>query len=298
MMPECFPMLTSGTPEQHAGQSVCHNPGMAQQTSVNPFDQLARYYDWEHADYDIDVPLYLDFARRTGGPILELACGSGRLMAPLLELGEEVVGIDSSAPMLERARQFLANGGGSKGGAGKGGGALLRRATVQQADVRHFRLKRRFQLAIYGLDSFGLLEGIDDQLAALRSIREHLEPGGLLILDVSNGNGRGTEPTDELVLQYDGFDPETGLPLSKWTARSTDHGEQVDHYTYFYDQVGADGLVRRSVVRLDLRYFGRYELELLLLMAGLEPEMFYGSYDLAPYAAGSERMIAVAARGH
>ena len=112
--------------------------------------------------------------------------------------------------------------------------------------MRHFRLKRRFQLAIYGLDSFGLLDGIDDQLAALRSIREHLEPGGLLILDVSNGNGRGSEPTDELVLQYDGFDPETGLPLSKWTARSTDHGEQVDHYTYFYDEVGEDRLVRRS----------------------------------------------------
>lgn len=261
---------------------------MAQQTPANPFDQLARYYDWEHADYDIDVPLYQEFARRTGGPILELACGSGRLMGPLLELGEEVVGIDSSAPMLERARQVLS----------RGASGMPRRATLQQADVRHLRLKRRFQLAIYGLDSFGLLDGINDQLAALRSIREHLEPGGLLILDVSNGNGRGAEPTDELVLQFDGFDPETGLPLSKWTARSTDHGEQVDHYTYFYDQVGADGLVRRSVVRLDLRYFGRFELELLLQQAGLEPEMFYGSYDLTPYAAGSERLIAVAARGH
>ncbi|MCC7368578.1 MAG: class I SAM-dependent methyltransferase [Chloroflexi bacterium] len=252
---------------------------------ANPFDQLARYYDWEHADYDIDVPLYLDFARRSGGPILEIACGSGRLMAPLLELGEQVVGIDSSAPMLERARTFLS-----------GGGTFPRRAALHQADARSFRLKQRFQLAIYGLDSFGLLGGIDDQLAALRSIRDHLEPGGLLIVDVSNGNGRGAEPTDELVLQYDGFDPETGLPLSKWTARSTDHGEQVDHYTYFYDRVGSDGLVRRLVVRLDLRYFGRYELELLLQQAGLVPETFYGSYDLAPFAAGCERLIVVAAR--
>jgi SAM-dependent methyltransferase len=284
-----LPDIRVWTPDQHVGSSVCHNPGMVQPSSENPFDKLARYYDWEHADYDIDVPLYVDFARRTGGPILELACGSGRLMAPLLELGENVVGIDSSAPMLERARQYLNKGGGS---------AMSRRASLQQADVRNLRLKRRFQLAIYGLDSFGLLSGIDDQLAALRSIREHLEPGGLLILDVSNGNGRGAEPTDELVLQYDGFDPETGLPLSKWTARSTDHGEQVDHYTYFYDQLGEDGLVLRSVVRLDLRYFGRFELELLLQQAGLEPEMFYGSYDLAPYAAGSERLIAVAARSH
>ncbi|MGE3267454.1 MAG: class I SAM-dependent methyltransferase [Chloroflexota bacterium] len=251
---------------------------------ANPFDELARYYDWEHADYDVDVPLYLDFARRSGGPILELACGSGRLMAPLLELGEDVVGVDSSGPMLERARQVL----------GKAG--LMRRASLHQQDVSRLSLGQRFRLAIFGLDSFGLLRGIDQQLAALRAIREHLQPDGLLLLDVSNGNGRGAEPTDELVLQYDGFDPETGLPLSKWTARSTDHGEQVDHYTYFYDRTGEDGLVRRLTVRLDLRYFGRFELELLLTQAGLVPEAFYGSYDLAPFAAGSERLIALAAR--
>ena len=251
----------------------------------NPFDALARYYDWEHADYDVDVPLYQDFARRTGGPILEVACGSGRLMAPLLELGERVVGIDSSGPMLERARHALS------------GAGLLGRASLHEADVRRFTLNERFRLAIFGLDSFGLLLSIDDQLAALRRIRQHLEPGGLLILDLSNGNGRGAEPTDELVLQYEGHDPASGLPLSKWTSRSTDHGEQVDRYTYFYDEVGEDRVVRRSTVRLDLRYYGRFELELLLMAADLVPEAFYGSYDLAPFAAGSERLIAVAARG-
>jgi SAM-dependent methyltransferase len=205
-------------------------------------------------------------------------------MAPLLELGERVVGIDSSGPMLERARHAL----------GKAG--LLGRAALHEADVRRFTLDQRFRLAIFGLDSFGLLTGTDDQLAALRQIRRHLVPGGLLILDLSNGNGRGAEPTDELVLQYEGHDPATGLPLTKWTARSTDHGEQVDHYTYFYDEVGEDRLVRRSVVRLDLRYFGRFELELLLQQADFVTEALYGSYDLAPFAAGCERLIAVAAR--
>jgi SAM-dependent methyltransferase len=269
-----------------APSSVCHNPHMPQPPArQNPFDALARYYDWEHARYDVDIPLYQDFARRTGGPILELACGSGRLMAPLLELGERVVGVDSSAPMLEQARRHL------------GAAGLLGRAALHEADVRTFALGERFRLAILGLDSFGLLLTVEDQLAALRQIRQHLTPSGLLILDLSNGNGRGAEPTDELVLQYEGRDPASDLPLSKWTARSTDHGEQVDHYTYFYDEVGLDRVVRRSTVRLDLRYFGRYELELLLRHADLVPEAFYGSYDLAPFAAGSERLIAVAARG-
>jgi SAM-dependent methyltransferase len=250
----------------------------------NPFDQLARYYDWEHHDYDADIPLYLDFARRTGGPILEVACGTGRLMVPLLEQGERVVGIDSSGPMLERARQAIRRAG------------VVARATLHQADVRTLDLGEQFRLAIFGLDSFGLLPTVDDQLAALRRIRQHLEPDGLLVIDLSNGNGRGAEPADELVLQHAGVDPETGRQLSKWTARATDHAEQVDHYTYFYDDVQEDGTVRRTTTALALRYFGRFELELLLERAGFAPEAFYGSYDLAPFGMGSERLIAVASR--
>ena len=253
-------------------------------TDANPFDRLARYYDWEHHDYDVDIPLYLDFARRTGGPILELACGTGRLMVPLLQQGERVVGIDSSGPMLERARQTIGRAG------------LARTATLHQADVRTLDLGERFQLAIFGLDSFGLLLTIDDQVQALQRIHRHLEVGGLLVMDLSSGNGRGDEASDELFLQRAGPDPETGRPLSKWTARSTDHGEQVDRYTYFYDEIIEDGTLRRATTSLDLRYFGRFELELLLERAGFSPEAFYGSYDLAPFGMGSERLIAVASR--
>jgi SAM-dependent methyltransferase len=251
---------------------------------ANPFDRLARYYDWEHDLYDVDIPLYLDFARRTGSPILELACGTGRLMIPLLEDGERVVGIDSSGPMLDRARQAI-------GQAGQSG-----RATLHQADVRTLDLGERFRLAIFGLDSFGLLLTIDDQLAALRRIHQHLVPGGLLVLDLSNGNGRGDEAPDELVLQHHGRDPDTGRPLSKWTARATDHAEQIDRYTYFYDEVQEDGTLRRSTTDLELRYFGRFELELLLDRAGFAPEAFYGTYDLAPFSMSGDRLIAVAAR--
>ena len=53
----------------------------------NPFDQFARLYDWEHDGYLADVDVHLAFARRFGGPVLELACGSGRLLAPLAQAG-------------------------------------------------------------------------------------------------------------------------------------------------------------------------------------------------------------------
>lgn len=251
---------------------------------AHPFDAIARYYDWEHADFDDDVALYLDFVRRTGGPILELACGTGRLMRPLLELGERVVGVDNSDEMLARARETL------------GAAGLLGRAQLHRADVRSLALDERFPLVIFGLDSFGLLLTTPDQLAALARIREHLVPGGLLILDVANGNRRGGEAPDELQLQHAGPDPATGRQLSKWTARSTDLGAQLDRFTYFYDEVAEDGTLRRRTSGLELRYFGRFELELLLDRAGLDVVALYGAYDLAPYSGDSDRMIALAAR--
>ena len=250
----------------------------------NPFDVLAPLYDWEHASFDDDVAMYAGFAKRTGGPVLELACGTGRLLRPLLEEGLEVVGVDSSAEMLALAREAL--------GRARPGS----RATLHQADMRSLALGRRFPLALVALDSFGLLHRRGDQQAALDRVHEHLAPNGLLVLDVANGNLRGGEARDDLLLQYAGTDPSSGRPLSKWTARSTDLAEQVDRFTYFYDTVREDGAVVRRTAELALRYFGRFELELLLERAGFAVEALYGSYDLTPFQAESERLIAVGVR--
>jgi hypothetical protein len=76
--------------------------------------------------------------------------------------------------------------------------------------------------------------------------------------------------------------------------RRTDHAAQLDHLTYLYDETDRDGLVRRTSVDLSLRYFGRFELELLLDRASLELEALFGDYDLTPYRADSQRLIALA----
>ena len=248
---------------------------------ADSLDILARYYDWEHATFQEDVAMYLGFAKRTGGPVLELACGTGRLLRPLAAEGIRAVGIDSSAEMLALACRALARDG------------LADVAALHQADLRDFALDERFRLAFVALDSFGLLQRRAEQHAALVRIRDHLSPGGLLVLDVANGNLRGGEARDELLLQHVGADPASGRPLSKWTARATDLAGQVDRFTYFYDEVREDGTVVRRTTGLALRYFGRFELELLLERAGFAVEALYGSYDLAPFSSDSERLIAV-----
>src|SRR5579872_5266195 len=114
-------------------------------SSQNPFDRFARLYDWEHDDYVVDVDLHVGLARRFGGPVLELACGTGRLLAPLAEAGFSVTGVDSSPAMLSRARNRL--------------DAMRLPVELIESCIESLAIDpvRRFRTIIVALDSFGLL---------------------------------------------------------------------------------------------------------------------------------------------
>jgi|SRR5579859_5627545 len=249
--------------------------------SKNPFDRFARLYDWEHDRYLDDVDVLLGFARRFGGPVLELACGTGRLLAPFARAGFAVTGVDSSAAMLERARLRLER--------------LGLAATLVQQKVERLQLDSQFQTIVYGLDSFGLLLARDDQLAALRAARQHASHAARLVLDVANGNLRGaSEPPEELLHDLTMPDPETGRPITKFVLRRPRPAAQLDELLFFYDEQDERGYLKRSTVELKLRWFTRFELELLLETAGWQLEELYGDYDLREYGPDSERMIVVA----
>lgn len=249
--------------------------------SRNPFDGFARLYDWEHDRYLADVDVHVAFARRFGGPVLELACGSGRLLAPLAAAGFNVTGVDSSAAMLERARQRLAARG-------------LQAQLVQQR-IEALKLDAQYRTIIVGLDSFGLLVRRDDQLGALRAARQHATHDGRLILDLANGNQRGaSEPPEELLHDLTMPDPETGRPITKFILRRPRPAEQLDELMFFYDEQDERGYLKRSMVELRLRWFTRFELELLLQGAGWQIDELYGGYDLADFGPDSERLLIVA----
>jgi SAM-dependent methyltransferase len=247
----------------------------------NPFDRFARLYDWEHDAYLVDVDVHVGFARRFGGPVLELACGSGRLLAPLARAGFEVTGVDSSAPMLERAHARLATDG-------------LEAALVQQR-LQALEVDGRFRTIIIGLDSFGLLIRQDEQLAALRAAKAHASHDGRLVLDLANGNLRGSsEPPEELIHDLTMPDPQTGRLITKFVLRRPKPSEQTDELMFFYDEQDERGYLRRNMVELQLRWFTRFELELLLQTAGWQVEEVYGNYDLDPFGPNSDRLIMVA----
>jgi hypothetical protein len=156
-------------------------------------------------------------------------------------------------------------------------------------------LDDHYRTIIIALDSFGLLTAREDQLRALRAAKQHATHDARLIVDVANGNLRGSgEPGEELLHDLTMPDPETGRPITKFVLRRPRPAEQLDELLFFYDEQDERGFLRRSTVELALRWFTRFELELLLQSAGWLPDELYGNYDLAPFDASSDRLLVVA----
>ncbi len=145
---------------------------------MSAFDAFARFYDADYGTFSDDVPFYRAMARRTGGPILELMCGSGRLLEPLAREGHHVTGVDVSPQLLSIARHKLATAG------------LNNQVELVETDVRVALPSGPFAMVIVGLNSFMHLETVDDQLAVLHHIHQALEPDGVLVLDLYNPDPR------------------------------------------------------------------------------------------------------------
>lgn len=247
------------------------------------FDLYARLYDLDYAGFDDDLFMYQQFAARCGAPILELGCGTGRLLLALASDGYEVTGVDVSAPMLELARRKVINQ------------ELEGCVTLLQRNMRELDLGGRFNLAFAAINSFMHMETADDQLATLSRIRERLNPGGLLILDLFNPDpGRLLDAQGQVVLDKVMTDPETGHQLIKFRSQKVDLAQQMLHMTLIIDDVDTEGNVRRYMYPFPLRYLFRGELELLLQQASYEVEALYGSYDLDEFRSDSDKMIVVA----
>ncbi len=252
---------------------------------MDDFDLYARFYDLDYAGFDDDLQLVQQSAIRCGSPILELGCGTGRLLLPLAAGGYEVTGVDISGAMLKIARQKAAVQG------------LSSRVTLIKQDMRELDLGCRYNLAYAVINSFMHMMTTDDQLAALNSIHKHLNSDGILLLDLFNPHpDRLLDSRGQVVLDKAMTDPDTGQALMKFRTQTVDLAEQTVHTILFLDETNSKGHLQRTVFAFSLRYIFRSELELLLDRAGFQLEAVYGSYDLDEFTDESDKMIAVARR--
>lgn len=249
---------------------------------MNAYDLLARFYDWGHEGFTADLDLYRELVRRTGGPVLDLGCGTGRVALALAQAGYAVVGVDSSAAMLEQARRKAA------------AASLEGRVQFIQADLEDFSLEGCFRLAVFALGTFCHLLDTAAQRQALRNVRRHLDTAGLLVLDQPNPLLR-LLPADAVPqLHRHGPNPATGTQTMKFVVSRPDPAAQTEQVTLWYDEISPAGTIRRTMATLSLRHTFRYELVLLLEATGFTVEQVYGSYDLDEYTADSERLIVLA----
>jgi SAM-dependent methyltransferase len=223
-----------------------------------------------------DVAFYVNAAETSGGPVLELGCGTGRVLIPTARAGFEIVGLDLSIHMLEICRERLQ----------EEADAIQARVELVEADMRDFNLGREFRLATIPFRPFQHLTTIDDQLACLRTIHRHLVDEGMLVFDIFNPSLHSLVRED--LGEEVGEEPEFETPDGRRVIRrhsvvERDLFNQINYAELIYYVTHPDGREERLIHAFPMRYLYRFEAEHLLARAGFKVEHVYADFEKNPY---------------
>ena len=238
---------------------------------------VAEFYDFvEPYRQRPDVDFYVELARRSAGPVLEIGCGTGRILLPVARSGVTITGLDLSPGMLEVCRRKLA----------QEPVEVQARVTLREDDMRDFDLGQTFALATTPFRAFQHLETAEEQLSCLAAIRRHLQPGGTLVLDLFNPSLLFL--TEEARLEEWGDEPDVLMADGRRVRRRMriarrDWFQQIQDSEIIYYVTHPDGREERLVHSFRMRYIFRYEAEHLLTRSGFEVEGLYAGFDGSPY---------------
>lgn len=246
----------------------------------------AALYDHEYKRRRDDVRWYRRLAAEAlgtpdtrGAAILELGCGSGRTLLPLVRDGWRVTGVDVAPAMLARCRERL----------DRLGREAAARATLHEGDFRGVDLRRRFPLVICPFNAFMHLYTRQDVERFLAVVHRHLAPGGLFAFDVLNPDLGWLSRDPRKRWSRTRFrHPRTGRRMVYSTSTSYDAALQIAFMRIYYEP--EDG-GRTRVVRLAHRQFFPLELEALLHYNGFAVESHDGGFDGDPLLPESEEQV-------
>ncbi|MFC1683451.1 class I SAM-dependent methyltransferase [Candidatus Zixiibacteriota bacterium] len=237
--------------------------------------QSSEFYDY-HAKR-ADVEFYVGFAAECGGAVLEIGCGTGRLLIPSARAGVQITGLDNSEEMLAMCRRKLADESSEVRG----------RVNLVGADMRDFDLGSKFSLVTIPFGPFNYLASVEEHIRCLNCIWRHLDHTGALVMDLWYPNLRelsASEDGAEIVSVKTPFHMPDGRSVL-WGIRNTsvDYNRQIIQEEMFYDIRYPDGHAERLVYPSPVRYFFRYEVEHLLARTGFRTEAVYASFDKEPF---------------
>ena len=208
--------------------------------------------------------------------MLEVGCGTGRVLIPTARAGLQITGLDQSVAMLNICRERLA----------MENADVQKRVNLVEGDMRDFELGQRFQLVTIPFRPFYHLLTVEDQIACLHTIHRHLHEGGKLIFDIFN-------PSFESLIEQNigvegGEEPPFVTPdgrrvVRKFKVISRDLIQQISEIELIYDVTHPDGHEERLVHAYKMRHMFRYEAEHLLARCGFRVEQVYADFEKNPY---------------
>ncbi len=248
------------------------------------YDTIARYYDAENAEMTDDLALYSELAEEYGGPILDVGCGTGRVMLHLAQEGYDCVGIDTSAAMLARARRKVIP-------------SLAKHVELIEGDVMAHEALGHYRMILLAYHAFMHFETQEQQLTLLKLLARNLAEEGVIVFDLPNAGIAFNSLDDQTItLERTFIEPESGHLVMQQSVSIIDRVTQHLYVTWIYDEMFENGTVHRTLAPLTLRYVFNNELQLLLAASGLRCQEVYGDYDRLPLIDGCPKLIALAVK--
>lgn len=233
---------------------------------TNPYDSIAFLYDRWNTSVIEDIDFYVEESLRSGGPVLELGVGTGRIAVPIAQADVPVIGVDSSAPMLELCRERARDAG------------VAELIDLRLGDLRDPPVAEKVPLAISPFRAFLHLLSNEERLLTLSRIHDLLGPGGRFVFDVFS-------PSSEDI--------------------ATTHGRWIEREPEILERADWDAAERHLTLRvrapegetsMELAWLPQPEWNELLEQSGFSVEACYGWFDRSPYDGGADMVFIASGR--
>ena len=237
------------------------------------YDSLPYYYDAIHQQLTDDIPLLVEIAQQQNGPILELGCGTGRLLVPLAETKLPLTGLDNADAMLAVAEPRI---------------TALKNVELVSADMTQFSLNKQFALCIISYNTLTHLN-TSQIVSTLKCIKKHLSADGLLLIDTINPFMLAAiDDQDSFEPEAAFNDPQSSAPILQSARYQADHANQAVSIEWLYENQDSGESVSAETTH---NYHYPHLLQMLLNEQGYSIETIYGDYDKTPFDEESDRLI-------